>query len=54
MSESLQDILMDSRIAMLVAIVARRVSLPYTVGLVVIGGLLAFSKSMSGRDLPPN
>ena len=51
MSESLQDILWIFSIAMLVAIVARRLLLPYTVGLVVVGGLLAFVRIDVGPPL---
>ncbi|MGO8740316.1 cation:proton antiporter [Rhodoblastus sp.] len=51
MSESLQDILWILSIAMLVAIVARRLLLPYTVGLVVVGGLLAFFRIDVGPRL---
>jgi CPA1 family monovalent cation:H+ antiporter len=51
MNESLQDILWIFSIAMLVAIVARRLLLPYTVGLVVVGGLLAFVRIDVGPPL---
>jgi CPA1 family monovalent cation:H+ antiporter len=51
MSESLQDILWILSIAMLVAIVARRLLLPYTIGLVVVGGLLAFFRIDVGPTL---
>ncbi len=51
MSESLQDILWILSIAMLVAIVARRLLLPYTIGLVVVGGLLAFFRIDVGPNL---
>jgi monovalent cation:H+ antiporter, CPA1 family len=51
MSEGLQDILFMLSVAMLVAIAARRVKLPYTIGLVVVGALMAFSKVDVGPDL---
>ena len=51
MSESLQEILIMLSVAMLVAMAARRVKLPYTIGLVGIGALLAFSKIDVGPDL---
>jgi monovalent cation:H+ antiporter, CPA1 family len=51
MSQSLLDVLWVLSIAMLVAIVARRLFLPYTVGLVVVGALLAFSRIAVGPPL---
>jgi CPA1 family monovalent cation:H+ antiporter len=51
MGESLQEILVLLSVAMLVAIAARRVKLPYTIGLVVVGALLAFSRIDVGPDL---
>jgi CPA1 family monovalent cation:H+ antiporter len=51
MGESLQEILVMLSVAMLVAIAARRVKLPYTIGLVVVGALLAFSRIDVGPDL---
>jgi CPA1 family monovalent cation:H+ antiporter len=51
MSGSLQDILFMLSVAMLVAMAARRVKLPYTIGLVVVGALMAFSKVDVGPDL---
>jgi CPA1 family monovalent cation:H+ antiporter len=38
---------------MAVAMVARRVKLPYTIGLVLVGALLAFSKAQFGPELTP-
>lgn len=51
MNENLREILWLLSIAMLVAIVARRLRLPYTVGLVAVGALLAFSRVDVGPDL---
>lgn len=51
MSENLQDILLMLSVAMLVALAARRVKLPYTIGLVIVGALLAASKIEIGPDL---
>ncbi len=51
MSEGLQDVLWILSIAMLVAIAARRLRLPYTIGLVFVGALLAFSRIDVGPDL---
>jgi len=51
MSESLLEILIMLSIAMLVAIVARRLRLPYTIGLVVVGALLAVSRIDFGPTL---
>ena len=51
MSENLQDVLWILSIAMLVAMVARRLLLPYTIGLVVVGGLLAFFRVDVGPQL---
>ncbi|MBB4197964.1 sodium:proton exchanger [Rhodoblastus sphagnicola] len=42
MSETLQQVMGMLAIAMLVAIVARRLRLPYTVGLALVGGVLAW------------
>jgi CPA1 family monovalent cation:H+ antiporter len=49
MSETLQQIMGLLAVAMLTAMAARRLRLPYTVGLVLVGGLLAWSGS---RRLP--
>jgi hypothetical protein len=51
MSESLRDMLFMLSIAMLVATAARRVKLPYAIGLAGVGALLAFSKVDIGPDL---
>ncbi|WP_298352513.1 cation:proton antiporter [Rhodoblastus sp.] len=51
MSQNLQDVLWILSIAMLVAMVARRLLLPYTVGLVAVGALLAFSRVDVGPSL---
>ncbi len=50
MSETLQQIMGMLAVAMLTAMAARRLRLPYTVGLVLVGGLLAF---FGARRLPP-
>jgi len=50
MSETLQQVMGMLAIAMLVAMLARRLRLPYTIGLVLVGGLLAWS---GARRLPP-
>lgn len=51
MTENLRDILWMLSVAMLVAMVARRLKLPYTVGLVAVGALLAVSRVDVGPDL---
>ncbi|WP_296706966.1 sodium:proton antiporter [Rhodoblastus sp.] len=51
MGDSLKEILVLLSVAMLVAIAARRVKLPYTIGLVGVGALLAFSRFDVGPDL---
>jgi len=50
MNETLQQVMGMLAVAMLVAMVARRLHLPYTIGLVLIGGLLAWSGT---RRMPP-
>ncbi|MCW2283962.1 CPA1 family monovalent cation:H+ antiporter [Rhodoblastus acidophilus] len=50
MSETLQQVMGMLAIAMMVAMLARRLRLPYTIGLVLVGGLLAWSGT---RRLPP-
>jgi CPA1 family monovalent cation:H+ antiporter len=50
MSETLQQVMGMLAIAMMVAMAARRLHLPYTIGLVLVGGLLAWSGT---RRLPP-
>ncbi|MBB4200504.1 Kef-type K+ transport system membrane component KefB [Rhodoblastus sphagnicola] len=40
MSETLQQVMGMLAIAMMVAMLARRFQLPYTIGLVLVGGLL--------------
>ena len=45
MDESLRQVLGALSIAMVVAIAARQVKLPYTIGLVVVGSLVAYSGS---------
>ncbi len=51
MGEGLQDIIGLLAVAMIVAMVARRVRLPYTIGLVLVGALLAFSRRQFGPAL---
>ena len=51
MGEGLQDIIGLLAVAMIVAVVARRVRLPYTIGLVLVGALMAFSKRQFGPAL---
>lgn len=51
MNENLREILWLLSIAMLVAMVARRLRLPYTVGLVAVGALLAALRIDVGPDL---
>jgi CPA1 family monovalent cation:H+ antiporter len=53
MDEGLRQIIAMLSVAMAVAMVARRVKLPYTVGLVLVGALLAFSRTPFGPDLTP-
>ena len=45
MDESLRQIVGMLAVAMIVALAARRFKLPYTVGLVVVGVVLALSKA---------
>jgi CPA1 family monovalent cation:H+ antiporter len=51
MSENLQEVLWLLSVAMLVAIAARRLRLPYTIGLVVVGAILAISRIDVGPAL---
>jgi CPA1 family monovalent cation:H+ antiporter len=51
MDESLRQIVSVLAVAMIVALAARRVSLPYTVGLVIVGVVLALSKADFGLPL---
>ncbi|MCI4680350.1 cation:proton antiporter [Rhodoblastus acidophilus] len=51
MAENLQDVLWMLSIAMLVAMAARRLKLPYTIGLVFIGALLALTPINVGPTL---
>jgi len=53
MDEGLRQIIAMLTVAMAVAMVARRLKLPYTVGLVLVGALLAFSKTEVGPALTP-
>jgi CPA1 family monovalent cation:H+ antiporter len=50
MCEALQQVMGLLAVAMIVAMLARRLHLPYTIGLVLVGGLLAWSGT---RRLPP-
>jgi len=50
MSETLQQVMGMLAVAMMVAMLARRLRLPYTIGLVLVGGLLAW---VGMRRLPP-
>ena len=54
MDEGLRQIIAMLTVAMAVAMVARRLKLPYTVGLVLVGALLAFSKTEVGPALTPD
>ena len=49
MDEGLRQIIAMLTVAMAVAMVARRLKLPYTVGLVLVGALLAFSRPRSDQ-----
>ncbi len=51
MDEGLRQIIAMLTVAMAVAMVARRLKLPYTVGLVLVGALLAFSRTEVGPAL---
>jgi monovalent cation:H+ antiporter, CPA1 family len=51
MDEALKQIVGVLTIAMTVALAARRFELPYTVGLVIVGAVLAFSKADVGLPL---
>ena len=51
MDESLRQIVSVLAVAMIVALAARRVKLPYTVGLVIVGVVLALSKEDFGLPL---
>jgi len=51
MDEALKQIVGVLTIAMIVALAARRFELPYTVGLVIVGAVLAFSKADVGFAL---
>jgi Na+:H+ antiporter len=51
LNERLEEILFMLSIAMLVAMAARRLRLPYTIGLVIVGALLAFSRTHFGPTL---
>jgi CPA1 family monovalent cation:H+ antiporter len=51
MDESLRQIVSVLAVAMIVALAARRVKLPYTVGLVIVGVVLALSKADFGLPL---
>lgn len=51
MDESLRQIVSVLAVAMIVALAARRVKLPYTVGLVIVGIVLALSKEDFGLPL---
>ena len=48
MDKSLTQIVGMLAVAMIVALAARRFKLPYTVGLVVVGAVLALSKADFG------
>ena len=51
MDESLRQIVSVLAVAMIVALAARRFKLPYTVGLVIVGAVLALSKADFGLPL---
>jgi CPA1 family monovalent cation:H+ antiporter len=51
MNEALRQIVGVLAVAMIVALTARRFKLPYTVGLVIVGAVLAFSKANFGLPL---
>jgi CPA1 family monovalent cation:H+ antiporter len=51
MDEALRQIVGMLAVAMIVALAARRFKLPYTVGLVIVGAVLALSKADLGFPL---
>ena len=50
MDESLRQAVAVLAVAMIVAIAARQIRLPYTVGLVIVGAVVA----LSGADFAPH
>jgi CPA1 family monovalent cation:H+ antiporter len=54
MDHEIREIVGLLTVAMAVAMIARRVRLPYTVGLVLVGALLAFSNTEFGPALTPD